>query len=152
MHGGQPSGSSAPNEAQQEGFRLVVPGVSHRHHVGRVLAGSALEEGMASDVRRIFNRPVLGGGERRDINLLDYKRDAEGGRDACAKLRVGVGRLAQAVVQVGHGHQVELAVALERTQDVQERHRVGSARQRGHDTRATACELVPLERPPNTFD
>jgi hypothetical protein len=126
--------------------------VSERENVGAQLEPSALEERMAHRVGCRFNRHAAGPSQRPDIRTIDNDRPSERFRHAFRKPLVLVGRRSELVVEMREPHRVECAGIAQRADEVRERHRVATARQRNDDTSICISEMMTGDRALNAIE
>jgi hypothetical protein len=149
VHRSEAARASAPDQAKQERFRLIVFRVAECDDVGARFDASPFEERVARSPRCVFDGPVLARGKRTDIAAIREERPAERSGDIAAEPLVGVGGRAQLMVEMREGDEANLPRGVERSDQVRQRHRIGTAGQRDEDTRTRRRELVAPNRPPD---
>ena len=141
---GEAARTGAAQQPQQERFGLVVEAVADRDRVGREPIGRLLEKRVAKRARRVFDRPTAARARplaRRRGRHSIGRRERRRHRPAERLVRVGV-RAAELMIEVGDAREPHMTAVLELTQNVDERDRVGSARERDDDTPARLDERI----------
>ena len=149
MHRRRARGSGAANEAKEKRFGLVVARVAERDDVGRQVRSSPLEEGVARRARSVFDGASLAFGPRRHILAVRQQRQTKRGGDAFAEALVLVGRGAKLVIEMRQADDLQIARFREGLQQPDERHRIGSARERDDHARLGPREIVSANRLPD---
>jgi len=86
-------------------------------------------------MRRVFGGDTGRPSERRNVNTFDVQRNVEGGSDTPAELFVGVCvGAAQLMIQVDRANEVKTLDRSDLPQRVEQRDRVGAARQGDNDS------------------
>ncbi len=123
---GRPGPAQQP---QQQRLGLIVPRVGDRDRDGRLFLAHAAQERVALAPRRLLEAAPVPLGAGAHVGGADPDRHAEAGAQRCAEGGV-VGRAgAQPVVEV-RGHEPKAPRTGERREGIQERDRVGAARER----------------------
>jgi len=124
----EPPRARPAEEAQQERFRLVVGGVPEGDRLRPRSRGAPREERVARLPRRRFERETHAPRARAHVRPPREERDAQRSARAAHEGEIAVGvAAAQAVVEVG-GAKRDAERRGERVEQVQQHHRVGSAR------------------------
>ena len=112
----------------------------------------SLEEVVTHDMRRILDGPVAGCRDRAYVDPIDHERPLQRCGHACAELLIIDRRIAKLVVQVSNRDEFEIPGIIQSTEEMDESHRIGSARQRSNDPGRWRGESMPLQRSPDTTD
>jgi len=152
MHRSETTSSGSADEPQEERFRLVVPGVADGDDVGLVGRDGATEKVVAHHVGSRLEGTVRSRRGRADVDTLEHERQASRSSDLPAELLVIRSRGAKLMIEVSDRHELQCGSAIEGTEEVKQRHRIGSARQRDNDTRPRCTEPIALKRPPDTSE
>ena len=98
---GEAAGSGAAQQAEEDGFGLIVAGVRGGHAVEAMIGGSALEKIVAGAASGGFERKTMQRGQRGDIAGFDDGVEGELRGERSDELRLGVGfSSAEMVVEV----------------------------------------------------
>ena len=146
MNPAEASRSGAAQQAEQERLGLIVTRMTGRDDVGAELGRDALEELVARLTAGILHRRAELRRPRAHVDEIRAKRHARFGRERAAKLLVVVGRSAQAVIEVGHARDRQLAAGLELAQQPQQRDRIRPARERDEHTIARPQQRAATNR------
>ena len=140
----------AAQEAQDDRLGLIVEGVTERDARGQPPAGDQAERGMPQGVCRSLQRPLAAGGLACDVDAHEIERKRERGGELLAEGRVGVGLgAAQAVMDVHEPGEPGARPRRDRGEHVQQRDRIGPARDGDEDTVALGQQVMPPDRGPD---
>jgi hypothetical protein len=142
----------AANQPEEERLGLVVGRVAQCDHVAAKVLPGTLEEGVPCGARRVLNRLPAAPRKRSDIFVPGKEGQAQGRGGLLAKALIGVGGGTELVVEVGDPDQIEHPPVAERPKQVDERHRIGSARNRGNDPGVRLRERVSIDGVSNPID
>ena len=142
VHPGKPARPRAAREAQEDRLRLIVARMAEGDEIRARASPCAIEEGIARRARRVLDRAPFLNRARADRLAIDEKPTAERLRQAADELLVGVGCRAQLMIEMREGDQLQLAFGVELMQDMRERDRIRSARDRRDHAIARANQIV----------
>jgi hypothetical protein len=147
-HPGETAWTGAPNEAQQEGFGLVIARVPERDDIGGKQAPRPLEEFVSACTGSRFNGQVPEARAGAHVAAIGSERDVKAARRRRRTRFVAVRQVAKLMVEVGCAGKVYLARHVKVVHEVQQRDRIGAARQRHHQARVRAEQpVLPNESP-----
>lgn len=150
MHAAQAARAGPAKQPQEKRFRLIVPGMRHGNGRGVCKSGGAREELVARVMRRVFGGDTGRPGERRNVNTFDVQRNVEGGSDTPAEFFVGVCiGAAELMIQVDRANEVKTFDRRDLPQRVEQRDRIGAARQGDNHARPLWEEPMAPDRSTN---
>ncbi len=152
VHRRETTRAGAAQQTQEERFRLIVARVSQRDGIGRKVRARPLEKRVPRRARRVLDRPPLAPRTRRHIFAFRKQRPAERRRLAADETLLGVGRRTKSMIEMRDAGHLQLARRGELAQQVRERHRIGSARQRHDDARCRTGQIVVANRLPDEIE
>ena len=148
-HGAEAGAARAPQQAQEDGLRLVVAGVREDDPRCAFTDANGLQEGVALEPRRLLDAAAVARRASPHVRAPDAHRDAERLAQAAAEGGIAGGVRPQAVVEMG-GHQPEAARDGETVQRMQEGDRIRASRKAG-DQRRTRGPLHHVAKRPCDF-
>ena len=152
VHARQTAGTSASNQPEQKGLGLIVACVAEGNRVGFEPKTRLLEELVACRARRIFDRPPLGPGARRDIGTSALKRPAEARGQLAAESLFVFCRRTKLMIQMDDTCNPKLVALRELGQEIGEGNRVGAARQRDEQAGIGTRQIVRADGPPDAVN
>ena len=109
MHTCETASASPPHQAKEEGFRLIVLGVTNGDDVGLPRSDGAFEERTANVVGRIFERTMFLTRDSTNVCTLGCERKAEVGGHLCAEAFVSIRFVAKLVIQMRDPNELQFA-------------------------------------------
>jgi hypothetical protein len=148
---GEPGGAGAPDQSQQKGLCLIVEGVPDGDRTGIERDRRIAQKAVSGLSRRILQRASRSARERRHVRPPGDERHPASRRQIAAErlVCVCVGA-AQLVIQMGRTGDHQRSATLQGPQDVQQRNRVGPARERDEHTSAARKHGVLPHRAQHT--
>ena len=161
VHGRQAARPGAAQQPQQKRLGLIVARVADGHDVRVEMRTRPLEEGVARGVRRVLERAALAFARaprtssrstrtgRPSVPASDAQnRSSRSAPDTPA----ASGSTRSWWLKCASPATRQLAGRVELAQQVRERHRIRAARQRDHDARPGASQIVAAKRAPDRCD
>jgi hypothetical protein len=151
MHRTEASGPGAAKEAQQERFRLIVPGMAECYDVSAQLRTGSFQERVTGGSSSVFDRPTAPPRQIPDIRAVDDERAVQRVSNFDAKRLVAVSVLAQFMIEVRQANQAALAQPIELIEQVRQGDRIGPARGRRHHGGCRVKQVVAPDRRANAI-
>ena len=152
MHRREAARPGAPKQTEEEGFGLIVARVAEGDHIRIQTDARPLEKTMARRTRGILDRAVLAPRPRRDVFTFHAQRPPERCGEVGAESLVRIRGGAQLMVEMGEPGRPQLARRVERADEMRQRDRVRSARQRDHDPGVAARQRMLANEPPDAVE
>jgi len=131
-HRPEARGPGPAQQAEEQGLRLVVPGVGQDDGGGAFRLLDRPQEGPPLVARRVFEPGLVRPGAAPDVGASGADRDPEAPRELGAEGDVLLALGPEAVVEV-RGHEAEAAASRQGRESIGQSHGIGPSRERHHE-------------------